>query len=95
MKIKCRDHQWVDWEGHVVCSECNRVYQTKDDELPHFAPMVCACGVKLMPGKDNGKEPRPSGTLGRTQRASEAKRDQKFSARSCCPECFASAHLIH
>ncbi len=78
MKIKCRDHQWVEWEGHVVCSACQRVYQTQDDELPHFAPMVCACGAKLMPDVINGKK--------------------KFSARSCCPQCFESrvfAQLVH
>lgn len=94
MKIKCRDHQWVEWEGDVVCSGCNRVYQTKDDELPHFAPMVCECGMKLMPDvvvPDGVRYP----TGGDTRRG---KKKQKFSARACCPECFerqTSVQLIH
>lgn len=78
MRIKCSDHQWVEWEGHVVCSACRRVYQTKDSGLPHFAPMMCACGTKLMPDRNNGK--------------------RKFSARSCCPQCFerhAAVQLVH
>jgi len=50
--IECDDHERVEWEGHIVCANCERVYQTKDDELPRFAPMICACGQKLMPDRD-------------------------------------------
>jgi hypothetical protein len=84
VKIQCKEHKWVDWEGHVVCSDCLRVYQTKDESKPLFAPMVCVCGSKLMPDRNPG-----DGGKGKKK---------KFSARSCCPACFeerVGAQVLH
>jgi hypothetical protein len=31
-----------------MCDTCGRIYQTSSDRRPRFAPMTCACGVRLM-----------------------------------------------
>jgi hypothetical protein len=47
--LRCRTHGLVRWEGHVVCSSCDRVYTTHDAGLATDAPMQCACGAQLAP----------------------------------------------
>ncbi len=72
--IRCDSHGDVPWQGHVVCDNCERVYQTSDQGAPNYAPLDCVCGEQLMPtpGEDEG-----TGSAG------------DFTARSVCPGCYA------
>lgn len=58
--IACHTHGRTKWQGHLVCDDCGRVYQTKDKAKPYYAsvtyplssiraPGTCICGARLMP----------------------------------------------
>jgi hypothetical protein len=82
-KLLCATHGSHPWRGDVVCAldvgGCGRVYQTRDDSLPLFAPYDCVCGAALMPTpprRADGSGPRVR-TKGR-----------KHTARAICDACF-------
>ena len=54
--LDCGAHGKRPWKGHIVCASCGRVYQTSDENAPHFAPPDCVCGARLMPYKDKSKK---------------------------------------
>lgn len=57
LEIKCCDHGSTLWKGHVICCACNQFYQTSDEHAARYAPLQCACGVRLMPDRtDKTKE---------------------------------------
>lgn len=76
--VACGKHGALPWEGDVVCEKCGAVYQTKDEKAPHLAPLVCTCGVRLMPANATTRA-----VLGDT-----AGDDTSFSAKSICHCCF-------
>lgn len=45
----CDKHGVLTWAGHLLCSNCRRVYQTMDRTLARFAPAVCLCASNLRP----------------------------------------------
>ncbi len=55
--MTCDTHGRRKWLGHLVCAGCGRLYTTHDPSLSTYAPVMCACGLRLMPGrgKDRGK----------------------------------------
>jgi hypothetical protein len=54
--VACDAHGERAWKGTLVCARedggCGRVYQTKDEAAPFFAPQHCTCGEQLMPRRD-------------------------------------------
>lgn len=48
----CETHGNTKWQGHIMCDDCGRVFQTKQSKAPLFAPQVCPCGQKLLPPQD-------------------------------------------
>lgn len=46
----CRRHGEQPWERTIVCTACGRVFQVLHASAAHFAPEVCPCGVRLLPG---------------------------------------------
>jgi hypothetical protein len=52
----CRRHGVQPYKATLVCTattadgHCGRVWQMHDASKPHFAPVTCTCGAKLLPG---------------------------------------------
>lgn len=51
--IQCTEHGSTPWGGEVICCACNRFYQTKDEHAARYAPLICACGAKLMSASES------------------------------------------
>lgn len=54
--IDCGTHGRTPWTGTVCCAKCQKPYQTADTKAPHYAPMICSCGVTLMPASKQSKK---------------------------------------
>ncbi len=50
----CPKHGQGDYEGHIECRRCERVYG------PEAPPHVCACGYRLLPERDDNGDLLPS-----------------------------------
>lgn len=55
LTVDCATHGRKAWRGDVICTNCNRLYQTEEPTQPRYAPRVCECGVRLMPGRGKNK----------------------------------------
>lgn len=51
--LTCGTHGRRKWNGHVMCSNCGRVFQTANANKPRFAPFECKCGAQLMPDEED------------------------------------------
>jgi len=72
-KIKCDSHGKVEWKRHLICTECERVYDEKKSEMiVHLRANRCYCGALFAP----------------TIKNDEVLEDQNFSARPICPQCY-------
>lgn len=45
----CSTHGYLTWNGHLICGNCRRVYQTTNPSAERFAPDVCVCSANLRP----------------------------------------------
>jgi hypothetical protein len=50
--LTCQRHGLTKWQGHVMCNECGRVFQSRNSQQPRFAPERCPCDAVLMPPAD-------------------------------------------
>ncbi len=48
-KVHCAKHGMSLWQGHVECSNCRAVFQTRRVLGARSAPSLCICGLPLMP----------------------------------------------
>ncbi len=48
-RLRCASHGETPWLGHLVCSVCNRTWQTLAPAAPRYALADCACGERLLP----------------------------------------------
>lgn len=63
-QVTCDTHGRRKWLGHLVCAVCGHLYTTHDPSLSTHAPKVCACGRRLVPGRDEiGRELEFSGRI--------------------------------
>jgi hypothetical protein len=97
--LNCADHGARVWQGHVMCDACGRVFQTKSDKQPRFAPPKCPCGSALIPppsakiGDDLfGLSVAGTGAIldedGNVVDAFKTHESQDWSARPICYLCF-------
>lgn len=54
--LKCATHGAVPWNGEVMCNACGRKFTTQDPSASTHAPLVCPCGVRLMPGTSRDQD---------------------------------------
>lgn len=47
--LVCGTHGRRPWKGHIVCANCNRVFQTQNPDEPRYAQDVCPCEAQLSP----------------------------------------------
>lgn len=52
-KIKCSVHGKVLWKNHIICMECERVYNEEEqDRIWENRKNICHCGKTLLPEKE-------------------------------------------
>lgn len=88
-KIECAEHGSEPWRGDVVCAidagGCGRLYQTRDDQTPHFAPFICPCGKQLMPKPTSRDD---EGEVLVLMRVAAHGVSNDWTARAVCSHCF-------
>ncbi len=97
--LTCESHGDRRWQGHVVCDGCGRVYQTKSETAPRFAPKRCSCGAALMPPESEqigdalgltigGRAAVIDGATGTVGETFATKDSEDWMARPICYLCY-------
>lgn len=96
--LTCGTHGNRKWVGHVMCSNCGRIWQTQNAKKPRFAPFECKCGAQLRPDEEDrvgdalGLFNKDGSTAVSTKHDVSIQlrpyKDGDFSARAICDHCF-------